>query len=463
MTRTEPVSGSFRDPSGFLFLRDAILHRQVNRVYQQDYDHLMSSGLYQALVDEGLLVPHVEAPPAEDEASETAYKLLRPEMLPFVSYPYEWCFSQLKDAARTTLRVQDAALRHGMILKDASAYNIQFRHGRPIFIDTLSFVRYEEGKPWVAYRQFCCHFLAPLALMSRTDHRLGSLFRVFLDGVPLGLASRALPWRTRLDLGLLTHVHLHARAEARFADRAAARDRAEAKVSRRGLEGILASLRSAIEKLRWRAGGTVWADYYADTNYSEGARRDKEEQLLRLLGDRRYRMIWDLGANTGEYSRIASRLADAVIAFDLDPAAVERNYLQCQADGPAGILPLVQDLTNPSPGIGWAGVERAPLAERGAPDCVLALALIHHLAIGNNVPLPRIAEYLAGLAPRLILEFVPKRDSQIQRMLSSRQDIFADYHRRGFEEAFGPHFEIRENVQLAESERRLYLLERRPD
>lgn len=186
------LPGSFRDPSGFVFWRDGVIYRQVNAIYKEDYDHLMSSGLYKALVDAGLLIPHEEVG-AEPAVSDGAYKIIRPELVTFVSYPYEWSFSQLKDAALTTLRVQHESMDFGMTLKDCSAYNVQFKDGKPVFIDTLSFERYREGTPWAPYRQFCQHFLAPLALMSHRDVRLSQLLRIHVDGVPLDLASSLLP------------------------------------------------------------------------------------------------------------------------------------------------------------------------------------------------------------------------------------------------------------------------------
>ena len=214
----QPLAASFRDPSGFLFTRQGVLYRQVNQLYRENYDRLMTSGLAEKLIRGGWLIPHteVDAPPAD---ASLAYKVIRPELLDFISYPYEWSFSQLQDAALNTLAIQKMALESGMALKDASAYNMQFHHGRAVLIDTLSFEVYREGEPWVAYRQFCQHFLAPLALMAYTDVRLSQLLRVYIDGIPLDLAARLLPGKTRWDLGLATHIHLHAAAQQRYSDK----------------------------------------------------------------------------------------------------------------------------------------------------------------------------------------------------------------------------------------------------
>ncbi len=299
-------NASFRDPSGFLFTHQGDLYRQVNRSYAAEYDRLMGSGLYEKLVKAGLLIPHTEVkiPPAD---KETAYKVLRPERVPFISYPYEWSFGQLKDAALATLSIQRRALRLGMSLKDASAYNIQFQHGKPVLIDTLSFEIYIEGEPWVAYRQFCQHFLAPLALMAQRDVRLSQLLRIHLDGVPLDLASRLLPWRTRWNLGLSAHIHLHAKAQQRYAGISVTEARGKRRMSRQALLGLLESLRTTVRKLEWKPAGTEWADYYQDNNYTDHAFEHKKVLVADWLAKIAPRMVWDLGANTGVFSRLALR------------------------------------------------------------------------------------------------------------------------------------------------------------
>jgi len=448
-----PEPSSFRDPTGFLFRRDGVLYRQVNPVGIEDYDRLMKSGLYIQLIEERLLISH------EEVSASGPGKVLRPEPIPFISYPYEWCFSQLKDAALATLTIQSAALEKGMALKDASAYNIQFHHGRPVLIDTLSFEEYREGEPWVAYRQFCQHFLAPLALMSHTDVRLSQLLRVYIDGIPLDLASSLLPAKTKLSLGLGAHIHMHARAQEKYAE---AREKpAVRKMGRTALLGIIESLRTTIEKLTWKPAGTEWAEYYADTNYTEAGLKHKEALVAEYVQRTNPSVVWDLGANTGMFSKAAARHASLVVSSDVDPAAVELNYLDCRKAGTKNILPLLLDLTNPSPALGWQNRERMSLSERGPADMVLALALIHHLAIGNNVPFPVVAEFLGTIGRKLVIEFVPKTDSQVKRLLVTREDIFTDYTRESFEQAFAAHFSITATSPVKDSDRVLYLMERR--
>ena len=384
-------ASSFRDPGGFIFRRGGRLFRQVNRGARDDYDRLIDSGLYRELADDGLLVAHEEVDePPHDPAP--ASRVIAPEAIPFISYPYEWCFGQLKSAALLTLAIQRRAVGRGMSLKDASAFNVQFRGAAPVFIDTLSFEPYVEGRPWVAYRQFCEHFLSPLALMARVDPRLSSLLRPQLDGIPLDLASRLLPGSTRLKLGLMLHIHLHARAKRAHGTKAnPPRPRPFPKSA---LLGLVDSLESTVRGLRWEPGGTEWADYYADTNYSDAALDEKARLVASFLERIAPRTAWDLGANTGRFSRIAADRGASTVAFDVDPGVVERNYREGSRREEQNLLPLVIDLTNPSPALGWQSSERLSLVDRGPADVVLALALVHHLAIANNLPLSRIVEFL---------------------------------------------------------------------
>ncbi|MSQ03552.1 MAG: SAM-dependent methyltransferase [Myxococcales bacterium] len=454
------IPGSFRDPAGFLFVRDGTLYRQINEGYSTSYQRLMTSGLYQALVDAGDLVSHEECAPAEASVS-SAWKLIQPERIPFVSWPFEWSFGQLKAAALLTLRIQRQAVARGMSLRDASAYNVQFQRGRPVLIDTLSFGPYIEGEPWVAYQQFCRHFLAPLALMAMTDVRLGQLSRVHIDGVPLDLAVKLLPFSSKLRFGLLMHLHLHAGSSTRHADDGVepTKKPTPGGVSRAALLGLIDSLEGAVSGLDWAPAGTEWADYYATMSYTEASHQHKRELVASFLAKIAPKQVWDLGANTGVFSRIAAESGARVLAFDVDPGAVERHWRDVVARSDESVLPLLQDLTNPSGGVGWGNDERASLGERGPADAVMALALIHHLAISNNVPLDRVAAFFRTLGRQLIIEFVPKSDVQVRRLLATREDVFPDYTIEGFEAAFQAHFRVVERESVRESDRVLFWME----
>jgi hypothetical protein len=456
--RTE--KSSFRDPSGFLFFQDGVLYRQINQSYQEDFDLLKKSGLLNRLIKEKLLTTHREVD-SKLAKTKDAYQVIQPERIPFISYPYEWSFSQLKDAALATLKIQKIALEYGMILKDASAYNIQFLDGKPILIDTLSFEKFQE-KPWVAYKQFCQHFLAPLALMSYTDIRMGQLLGIYIDGIPLDLTAKLLPQKTKFNPQLLLNIHLHAKSQAYFSDKPqSSRIEKQAKLGKNRLVSIVNGLESAIRGLNWQPKGTEWADYYNRTNYSKKAFKEKAIIVERFLKKAKPSNVWDLGGNTGEFSRIASGKGIPTVSFDIDPAAVEINYRLVKERDEKYILPLVLDLTNPSPAIGWENEERESLIERGPIDTAMALALIHHLAISNNLPLAMIAKFFNGICDFLIIEFVPKEDSQVRRLLATREDIFPNYNHAGFEEEFGRFFDVTAKEQVRGSERIIYLLERK--
>jgi ribosomal protein L11 methylase PrmA len=447
---SEPAS--FRDPSGQVFRRRGVVHRRVEASYARHYDRLMASGLYDALVADGRMVPHQEVPVGPQDGG--AYRVLRPEPLAFVSYPYEWCAGQLREAALLTLDLMRAALERGLVLKDASAFNVQFIGSRPVLMDTLSFETYEEGRPWVAYRQFCEHFLAPLALASARDPRLLGLMRAHLDGVPLPLASALLPARTWMRFGLLSHVHLHARAQARLADATAAASRAT--VSRRSLQALVDDLRRTIEGLRRPAPRSAWSDYEATCTYSAESRDRKADVVRGFVEATRPRLVLDLGANTGAFSRLAAAAGAFVVSIDGDADVVEASFARARQERDERLLPLVMDLANPSPGLGWDGTERASLRDRGPADAVLALALVHHLALTHNVPLPLIASWLARLGRRAIVEFVPKTDPQAQRLLAVREDVFTRYDRQEMEAALARHFTIETAVELPGAGRVLY-------
>jgi hypothetical protein len=286
------------------------------------------------------------------------------------------------------------------------------------------------------------------------------MMRSHMDGIPLDLASRLLGRRGRWNAGLFMHIHLHGRSQVRHADAAVSEQNKVRKLSNLQLRGILESLKNTVQKLEWRPAGTEWADYYSFTNYSDSAFEAKHKIVSKLIDKTNPRSLWDLGANNGEFTRLASRKGIPSVAFDIDPSAVEKNYRMIRHDKEGSLLPLVLDLTNPSPALGWSSEERDSFMNRGPVDTVLALALIHHLAISNNVPLPHIAAFFAKICRHLIIEFVPKEDSQVQKLLASRKDIFPGYTLEGFEQAFRGLFEVRERIAVPESHRTLFLMEK---
>ena len=451
------LPGSFRDPAGFVFQKDGTFFRQVNRSYVATFAALMDSGLYARLTEQGLLIPH-ECADLGLAPEPDAVEVIKPAQLAFVSYPFEWSFSQLKASALATLQIQRQALTHGLSLKDASAYNIQLREGRPSLIDTLSFEPYEPGLPWVGYRQFCQHFLAPLALMAYRDIRLGALLRVHLDGLPLDMAARLLPWRTRMRPGLLMHLHLHSRAQARHADSSQSRDTMRGRMSQRRLEALLESLESAVRGLNWHPGDTPWASYGDQSSYSDAGQADKERLVADYLTQVDANSVWDLGGNVGIFSRIAASSGASVVSIDSDPGAIDLNFRRMVDDGDRNLFPIVADLTSPSPALGWENREVRSLTERGPAGLVVALALIHHLAIGNNTRFERLAQFFASLGRSLLIEFVPPEDPMVRRLLAMRNHTFPWYTRAAFEATFGQRFKVLRSDRVADSQRRLYLM-----
>lgn len=447
--------GSFRDPSGFVFKVDEILYRQINKCYKEDYLQLQNSGLYRELVEKDFLVKHKE----DDDSSLLSgegYLIIMPEQIDFISYPYEWCFDQLKDAALLTLKIQKLALNKGMTLKDASAYNVQFHNGKPIFIDTLSFEVYNQNTPWGAYRQFCQHFLAPLVLMKHIDVRLNSMLRTYIDGIPLDIASKMLSWKTRLNFSSLMHIHLHANMQTKYASKG--EKQKDAGLSKGKLIALISGLESTISGLNPSKQNTEWEKYYSFTNYSESGAQHKANLIDGYLDIIKPKNLWDIGANDGTFTKIAYSRGIKSVAFDIDPLAVNNHYKNLKESNEANALPLILDMTNPSPGLGWASTERASVTKRSGVDLIMALAIIHHLAISNNVPLDQIAQLMSNWGKALIIEFVPKGDSQVDLLLLSRKDIFTEYDQPTFEKVFSNYFEIIESKQIEGSTRVLYLM-----
>lgn len=472
---TEPDSSlaatSFRDPAGVVTRKNGKVYRQVYPAGRRDYEAARDGGLFDELIAKGWLIPHRELSVAElgDWPGGAAY-ILEPEQLDWVSYPYEWSFSAYKDASLLTLDAQQLALEKGFILKDASAYNVQFWQGRPVLIDTLSFEPYAGGRAWQAYGQFCRHFLAPLALMAKVDIRLSCLMRDFIDGVPLDLAAAALPTRSMIRPGLMLHLSIHSSSQRRYANKPVKQvvrhDEAGQRLARQSLLGLTDSLRRTIKSLRLPRGvATEWGKYYSFTNYSDAAAAHKAELVKDYVDHIKPTDVWDLGGNDGRFSRSALEAgAHKALCFDIDPLAVEKNYRYGREHQETAMMPLLLDATNPSPGIGWANTERPGLQERagdGRERMVLALAVIHHLAISNNLPFSHIARWLAKLGEYLVIEFVPKDDSKVQTLLATRKDIFDQYDQLKFEKAFGEYFSIVKQADVRESGRHIYLMRRK--
>ena len=448
--KANAVESSFRDPSGRVINVDDQIFRLVHFSYSKEYSHLMDSGLYADLVFENLLIAHKEI--GNFDLDEPAFKVLQPKLIPFISYPSEWSFNQLKDAALLTLRIQAIALKYGMTLKDCSAYNVQFYQGKPIFIDTLSFSFYEEGGLWTAYKQFCEHFLIPLAVMAYTDLYLSKLYISYIDGIPLSIGVKLLPLKKMLTSGLLMHVYLHNSAQKKYQ---AKKVKNRSKLFNKNyMVRLCANLMDTVNRIQVKQ-RTVWKRYYEKDVHSTYLAH-KTELVNEFILKIKPVVAIDLGANNGLFSRLLSELGVRVFSLDSDPICVNDNYTMAKEHGNKFLLPLVCDILNPTPAYGWANKERESLLNRIHCDVLLALAIVHHLAISNNIPISKIVQLFSGMCENLIIEFVPKNDSKVEVLLQNREDVFHNYNQDHFEEMFSVKFDLIEKSMIRGSDRILY-------
>jgi hypothetical protein len=452
----QPLPSSYRDPSGFMFETEGVIYRQVNQVFREHFDHFISSGCYRHLVEKNLLVPHQQVDGIVADPS-VHYTTLLPQRIPYISYPYEWCFHMLKDAALLTLQLVKECLPFGVLLKDATAFNVQWSDGKPVFIDTLSFEKYQPGRSWNAYRQFCENFLAPLLLMHYTGQPLQNMLLAYPDGIPLSMAASLLPARSRFSIHTYLHIHLHAGLSVK--NKA---PRAEENFSQRKLEQLVESLASLVRSLKWNGSPSAWDDYYreaATRNTYLPAKKQIIENWLKEIPATS--SIIDLGANDGAFSVMAAAGNRMVIAVDSDHTSINRLYLRMKNENITGILPLVMDLSHPSPSIGVNNRERMSFLERTHVQVGLGLALIHHLCLGKNIPFEKVVAMLSPMMQYLVIEFVPKTDEKVQFMLRHRKDIYADYTLENFEAAFERSFSILQKKPVEASGRTLYFMKKR--
>jgi len=460
----EPAS--FRDRTARVFRRDGLVYRALSEQAQREWQQLSATRFFRRRQDDGSLVatePLASAEAAEGLSGGPWVAVLKHETIPFVSYPYEWCFGMLRGAARLQLDLLLEALDEGMVLKDASAYNVQWRGSQPVFIDIGSFERLAPGEPWVGYRQFCQLFLYPLMLQAYRDLAPHAWLRGSLDGVPPGDCRRMMSARDLLRRGVLTHVVLQAKAEARYGG-SGKNMRAELKRAGFGVDLIRANVRrlkALVDGLTWEADRSTWSEYATEHGYGTEDQERKTRFVAAVAGARRWPLVWDLGCNTGRFTRVAADHADCVVALDADQLAIERLYRALAAEGNRTILPLVGNLADPSPALGWRGRERVPLGDRGTPDLALCLALIHHLVISANIPLLDLLDWLAALGADLVIEFVDRGDPMVQRLLLNKADQYYDYDRAVFESGLSARFRVVRSERLGSGTRFLYHATRR--
>jgi len=457
--KTKNHEASFRDPSGYVIQEEGIIKRIVNPIYFEQYDKLTSSGFYTKLIDAKLLIPHREI------SKSTSQIVLHPEQVPFITNPYEWGFEQYKHAALLTLKIHRLALANGFILKDASAYNITFHKGNAIFIDTLSFDFYEEGTPWRAFKQFITHFLGPLALAKYHGTEMLKLLSTHIDGVPVKLIASLLPGKTKLSATLYPNIHLLAKLEGKYSDDYKAESKI-AKISKKAQNNIIETLYDYIKNLKVNQ-QTEWGDYYTKTNYTDTSFQQKATLIKQWATEINAKKVIDVGGNDGTFGRELMTIAEEILVTDIDSNAVDHNYRQVLKNKETKILPFVCDVLNPAPAVGFNNTERSSLIERlkqYSPDLTMALALIHHITLSGNVPFYKSAEFFAGFASFLILEFPTREDTWVQSLLVRKREFinhFDFYNEQNFEEGYSQFFKIIKKEPITDSSRILYFLKRK--
>jgi hypothetical protein len=448
---------SYKDSSGFVNIGDHFVRRYINVSYAPQYDYVMRSGLYQKLVAEGLLIPHTECIPDGLEAKQY-HAVIAPEFVSYVSFPYEWPASQWKEVVQSFLKINSISIEYGMILKDATPFNFTFHQGRCVFLDTLSFDFYTEGEPWIAYRQFVEMMLGPLALICFNSSEWPRLLAVNIDGFDLPFISKHLPVRSYFNMTTLFHIHWH--SKYRHTKRKGLLQRGY--FNRQKLQLLWEMLSDSIGKLKVKAAGSDWQNYYDTAITSEEYTKYKERVVTNWLQELQPDEVIDLGANNGKFAVIASHTAKKVLAVESDHDCMDQLYETIREKEIKNITPIISDITQPTPGVGWNNREHASLLERLNCDCLLALAVVHHLCISKNVPLPFIARLFAGITRKYALvEFVPKSDPKIEAMLANRKDLFDGYTEELFTDAFGNYFILVKKENCICSDRKLFLWKKR--
>ena len=480
--------GSFRDRASRVFRHEGEVLRALNAEGLADWEALCRARWFEHLQETRKIVRtrRVDGSGDEAQASEQETKrhaatvraaadeggwvaTLRHETIPFVSYPYEWPFGMLQDAALLHLEVLETALAEGMILKDGSSFNVQWIGTRPIFVDIGSFTRLRPGAPWVGYRQFCRLFLFPLLIQAYKDVPFQPWLRGCLDGISAADCRQLMSIRDLFRPGVFTHVWLQARAEARHdagigrAKPARPEDRRDVRAALRRagfhaglIQANVGRLKGLVGGLRWHGTRSRWAGYAQALPYTKEEQAEKVEFVRRVVHARRWSMVWDLGCNTGDFARIAAERATTVVAIDSDPLVVERLYRTLKEERATRILPLVGDVADPSSDRGWRGAERQTLEGRAQPALILILALVHHLSLGASIPLAEIVAWLAGLGAAVVVEFVERDDPMVRALLRHKDELYGDYDRTGFERCWGAAFDTKRRQVLASGHRILY-------
>ncbi len=452
-------TGSFRDPTGRVFYSDNKIYREIFPSGLEKYNFIKNTNILQELVEKQYLVNSFESKDDEHLKSKKDSIIVRHKKIDYISYPYEWSFSQLQDAAIFHLDLQLFLLEKNAKLVDASAYNVQFLNNKPIFIDLLSIDKYKEGEFWAAHKQFCENFLNPLILASKKSINFNNLFRGNLNGISTGELCSMLNFFDYLNPVIFINVYMLNIIENR-----SKRDpiktinsiKNKKGLSKSSFKFLLLRLKKFIKKLKINNQVTVWENYSETNTYSDEEEVKKIEIVENFFQANNFRILADLGCNDGKYSKIASKnKIEKIIAFDFDLKVIDKAYLYCKKNN-LNILPLYLDFSNPSSNLGWLEKERKSFKTRANFDCILALALIHHLAIAKNIPLTDAIDFLISLAPKGLIEFVPKEDPTVKLMMSLKGDIFPDYTEENFKRILEKKVKIEKIITVSKTNRKIY-------
>jgi len=459
-SKAQVNAGSFRDRDGRVYQYQDRIFRGLSEAALQCFRQLQEKPFYTKLVESGKVVGSRELTaqenPLPDEIRQQWAGFLEHDPVTVISYPYEWTFSMLRAAASLQLHLVERAISNGFTLKDATPYNIQFVNRKPVFIDIPSFEPLVEGEPWSGYRQFCEMFLFPLMLQAYKGCNFQPFMRSAIGGVDVQTAAALFGFRDRFRKGVLSHVWLQSKLDRRFGG-SSENVRSNLKSAGFNRELILVNVRKLqklVKKLEWKAAGSEWGDYTEFHNYSDEDHVLKEDFIREAIAAEKPATVWDIGCNTGQFSRIAASGCRQVLSTDIDHVAVERLFLNPET--PHNILALVQNVADPSPNWGWRNRERSDLQTRSRPDLVLCLALIHHVVITANIPLAEFVDWLAGLTDKLVIEYVSRKDDKVQTLLLNKEDKYQDYSRESLEANLRRHFNTRAQQDVNDGDRTLY-------
>lgn len=440
---------SFRDPDSKLEFDDEFYYRRFSKDYIPNYLHFKESGLKDRLLNEKLILPYEEI---NENKSIVNFDniVLKVKKIPFVSYPYEWSFSQLKIAALLTLKINIIALEYGMILKDASKFNVQFIGCKPVFIDLGSFEIYKSNSIWAGYQQFCRHFLAPLLLASYKDVRLIKLLLANIDGIDLSFVRTLLPLKSFLNSGVFLHIILNTLGVKTIGNK-------KIKLKEQGLKSILVHLTDTIENLKIKNKNSEWVDYYNFTNYSDSGLLEKVSIIEEFIKKLNVKTALDLGANDGRFSKLLSNSSIYTVSTDIDELAVEKNFIDAFRDENDNLLSLHFNFANPTPSIGWDNIERKSFYDRSKFDLVLALAVVHHFVITYDLSFEMLAEKFSQIGKYLIIEFPLPIDEKVYFISRNKPARLSIYNIENFKCAFEKYF-IELDNKFIESNSRLVFL-----